>query len=141
MQDRVAALEERVDRIDALVAAISLSLSDLSIAAGIAEPPELDAEEFTLVGAAAGDAAPVAPQPAARRCEARNLYVVSGVPRGREADLGIWNCIWAFLKARALRGQSHAGSAVRLKKAESEAIAEARWVSEGWQLPAPRHNE
>ena len=81
-------------------------------------------------------APPVGRRPASQR--ALPVYCVTSAPPGQEVHLGIWTCQWATLCA-ALGITRLPGSGYHCNRFPDHAGAEAYWVAEGWDGPAPRY--
>ena len=79
------------------------------------------------------------PLPVRRRRPAYRYYTVTRVPRGMEDRLGVWTATWRTVAAALqLPDGGLEGSQCHARGFNHVPDAIGYWVSEGWELPAPR---
>ena len=130
LTNRVEDLERRLGRLESLVEALQFQLQELVVAA--------------RGGAPAAGSAPVAPAAVAAKAAPRRrdgagpvrggarFYVVVRAPADGHVQLGIHHTTWARLTA---------GGHVNCFGFADRAAAEACWVEDGWEAPAPFYDD
>ena len=113
---QVMQLELRIVGIEARLEAIERSVSELTLAVA------------RLQSAIAASSSTPSAAPAVEGTPQRNrpFYTVVRVPRGRNAQLGVWKCSWSKL-CEELRISSIAGSGFHFKKFADRDAAVAYW--------------
>ena len=132
LTERVQSLETRFLRLESLVEALQFQLQELVVAARPSEPAAEPAPAAPLAAVAAAKAAPRRREGARPVRGAPRYYVVVRAPGDARVQLGIHYTTWARLTA---------GGHVNCYGFADRAAAEACWLEDGWEAPAPYYED